>query len=202
VRFHRFLLLGLLTCTPPSTASADWLITPFLGMKFAGETSFVDIEQGVGRRKLTFGGSVALQSDRFLGIEADFGHTLGFFEREGRGEVVASSRVSTLMGSMVVAVPLTITRESLRPYVVGGLGLLHARNATAVEALDADFGIDRNLFGMNVGFGAIGLVSNRAGYRFELRHFRSLSDRQPAASGLGTTALKFWRLSVGVTLRY
>ena len=41
-----------------------------------------------------------------------------------------SSRVTTLSGNVMVAAPLAITRESLRPYVVAGLGLTQARTET------------------------------------------------------------------------
>ena len=58
--------LLFLLITPPPKAHADWLITPFLGTSFAGETTFLIFEEGAGR-KLTLGASVALLTDGILG---------------------------------------------------------------------------------------------------------------------------------------
>ena len=40
----------------PAAASADWFITPFIGLKFAGDTNLVDLESGASNTKLTLGG--------------------------------------------------------------------------------------------------------------------------------------------------
>jgi hypothetical protein len=58
-----------------------------------------------------------------------------------------------------------------------------------------------NLLALQLGGGAIGLVSNRAGIRFDLRHMRALS-RDLTLRGERTSKLSFWRFTVGVTLRY
>ena len=54
----RLLVLAFgLPLLAPSSAGADWFVTPFIGFKFAGVTTFVDLENGVGDTKLTLGGS-------------------------------------------------------------------------------------------------------------------------------------------------
>ena len=53
-------------CAPDTKASADWLIMPFLGTSFAGETTFLVLEEGAGSR-MTLGGSVALIGGGILG---------------------------------------------------------------------------------------------------------------------------------------
>src|SRR5690349_9149873 len=130
----------LLLCIPATPARADWLITPFLATTFAPETSFLvfDDEQG---RKLTFGGSVVLLGGGILGIEGDVGHTPGFFEGDDPQGLVLSSRVTTFSGNLIVAAPLALTRESLRPYLVAGLGLMQARSKNVADL----FPVDRNL---------------------------------------------------------
>jgi hypothetical protein len=55
--------------------------------------------------------------------------------------------------------------------------------------------------GLQLGAGAIGLITNRAGVRFDLRHARALS-RGTTLRGEQTSKLSFWRATVGVTLRY
>jgi hypothetical protein len=97
----------------------------------------------------------------------------------------------------MLAAPLSVTRESLRPYLVGGLGLLH----TGVEDKFNVQTQSTNLLAMNIGGGAIGLVTTRAGVRFDLRNIRSV-QRGESLSGTTGPRLSFWRATVGVILRY
>lgn len=187
----------LCLCFPATPAHADWLITPFLGTTFAPKTSFLvfDEEQG---RKLTFGGAVVLIGGGILGIEGDFAHTPGFFEGEDPLALVVSSRVTTFSGNLVVAAPLALTRESLRPYLVTGLGLMQARSKNVADL----FPVDRNLLSATFGGGAIGLVSERTGVRFDIRHMRSVGGAKNPFDRPGVARLSFWRASAGVVFRY
>jgi hypothetical protein len=189
-----FLLLAVF----PADADADWLLIPFLGSAFGGDTNFVDLERGVGQSKVVMGGSAALLSDRVFGLEADFGYSPRFFERDARGGLVVNSRVSTLAGSVIVAVPLAVTRESLRPYIVGGLGLMHAK----IEDVLMVFPVDKNLLALNIGGGAMGFLTYRTGLRFEIRQFQNLRRGTAPPSATGPTRLSFWRATAGVILRY
>jgi hypothetical protein len=54
---------------------------------------------------------------------------------------------------------------------------------------------------MNIGAGAIGLLSPRTGLRFELRHFRTFDREVNEASGETDAKLSFWRVTVGVVIR-
>ena len=184
-------------CASAAEARADWLITPFVGGSFAPESTFLVFEEGAGR-KFTLGGAVALLSDGILGLEAEFSHTPRFFEGDDPLGLVLTSRVTSVSGSVVLAVPLAITRESLRPYVVGGMGLLQARSKHAGGL----FPVDQNLLGVNLGGGAIGLVSERTGLRFDLRHIKAASGADGPLARPGLSRLSFWRATVGVVLRY
>ena len=195
-RLGALALGALLTC--PSTASADWLIIPHFGPVFGGNTTIVDLDQGAGSRKFTFGGSFAWLTDGIVGLEADVGHTPHFFERSSRDALVLDSTVTTVTGSVLATVPLSITRESLRPYLVGGVGLMHASSNDAVGI----FSFDSNLLAMNVGGGVIGFITPFTGLRFDLRHFRNLVPDGSATTTSGSTRLSFWRASVGVVIRY
>ena len=186
----------LLLCAPSTQAHADWLFSPFIGTSFGAETSFLVFDEGAGR-KLTFGGSVALIGSGILGIEADIGHTPGFFQGNDPIGLVLSSRVTTLSGNVMVAAPLAVTRESLRPYVVAGLGLMQARTKNAADL----FPVDRNLLGLTIGGGALGFLTERTGVRFDLRHIRAVSGTtNPFVPGVAR--LRFWRATAGVTIRY
>ena len=197
VKGARALALFAALCLAPANAQADWLITPFIGTAFGAETTFLVFEQGAGK-KLTLGGSVALLSDSFLGLEADVSHTPRFFQGSDPLGLVLSSRVTTISGSLVLAAPLALTQESLRPYVVGGLGLIQARSEDLVSLLP----LDKNLLGLNLGVGAIGLLTERTGVRFDVRHFKAVSGEDGPFARPGTSRLSFWRASAGVTLRY
>ena len=196
---HRILLVLLfLTFGAAAEARADWLFTPFLGTRFAIETSHVLLEPGAEGAKLIFGGSAALLSGGIFGIEADWGYAPHFFEDDNRGGAFSGSNVNTLMGSMIFAVPLSVTRESLRPYAIGGFGLMHA---AAKDAVFDELSFAENFGGYNAGAGAIGLISPRTGFRFEIRHFRSLQNRPNELTGESGARLSFWRATVGVVIR-
>lgn len=189
--------VAVLWCTPPAHARADWLIIPFLGGSFAPETTLLTVEEGAGR-KLTLGAAAALLGDGLFGLEADFSHTPGFFEGSDPLGLVLTSRVTTLSGSVIVAVPLSITRESLRPYLVGGVGLIQARSRDAAEF----FPVDQNLLGVNMGAGALGLLTARTGLRFDVRHIKAASGADGPLARPGVSRLSFWRATAGLVFRY
>lgn len=190
-------VMALCLSAGASEARADWLIMPFIGNSFAPETTFLVPSEPAGR-KLTLGTAVALLSDGFLGLEAEFAHTPRFFEGDDPRELVLTSRVTAITGSIILAVPLAVTRESLRPYVVGGIGLLQARSSVAAGV----FPLEQDLLGVNIGAGAIGLVSERTGFRFDLRHIKAASGADGPLARPGLSRLSFWRGTVGVVLRY
>jgi hypothetical protein len=186
----------LLLCRA-ADARADFLVTPFFGTVFGGRTALLDLDVGAASSKhWTFGGSAAWLSDQVIGFEADFAMAPGFFQNSGGTGLVVSSRVTTLTGNAIAAFPLSISRESLRPYVTGGLGWMRA---TSEDVISLNEGGD--WLGLQIGGGAIGLISDRAGVRFDLRHTRALS-RDTTLRGERTSKLSFWRAVVGFTLRY
>ena len=182
----------------PGTAAADWITTPFFGTTFGVTTNVVVGDPAVGAKKFVFGGSFALLTDGILGLEATASHIPHFFEGASDSLVLASG-VSTLTGNVILAVPQAITGYSLRPYVSGGVGLLHAssRDATALLILDS------NLLGLTIGGGAIGMLSNATGMRFELRHTRNVTfDDSAVTNSGGATRISFWQATVGVVYRF
>jgi opacity protein-like surface antigen len=190
-------LLALL----PSTASADWLYIPFFGATFAGSTASVDLEHGASSTQFIFGGSVGWWSQGIIGFEGDFGYAPRFFERNNRGGLVTNSNAVTLEGNVIIAAPLSFTRESLRPYLVAGLGWMHFSIEEGTEFFPEFFGSAQNSVGMNIGGGVIGFITPRTGIRFEVRQFRSLDrDRNPLTAE-PDSQLSFWRATVGVVIR-
>lgn len=180
----------------PATASADWYVTPFVGLTFAADTTFLDLDEAAGRTKRTYGGSVAVIGRRVLGIEADFAYTPRFFQRPRRQPLVRGSNVTTFTGNVILAAPVRLTREGLRPYFVGGVGLMHV----GIEDLAGATVVDSDLVGFNVGGGVMGFFNERTGVRLEIRHFRNLTEEEAGVS-FRDTRLSFWRASAGLVLR-
>ena len=192
---------GLLLVLPLHAADADWLFAPFVGSAFAGSTALPDLEQGAGSAQLIFGGSAGWWSAGILGLEGDFGYAPRFFERDNLAGIFTNSNVVTLGGNVVVAAPVSVTRESLRPYLVGGLGWMHASIDEGNNFFPEIFGRAQNAVELNVGGGAIGFISPRTGLRFELRHFRSLERDTNPLTGERQSLLSFWRATVGVVIQ-
>jgi hypothetical protein len=191
-------LTALVLLLMATDARADWLFTPFIGSTFGTKTSYVTVETGAPASKhVTWGGSAALLSRGIFGVEGDFGYTSRFFERSKRAGIITGSNVFTLSGSVIAAVPLSVTHESLRPYLTGGYGMIHAGSQDLVNVIP----VDANLSAMNVGGGAIGLISPRTGFRFEIRQFRSLHNGV-TLSGVDSARLSFWRATIGVIIRF
>jgi len=199
-RFRVAVFLALCLAGSVADARADWLFTPFVGTTFGGETVFLDFEGAVPAKHWIYGGSVSRISDRVFGIEAEFTWVPGLFDGEGSLNLVQSNWVTGLFGNVIAAVPLAVSRDSLRPYLVGGLGLVHIRREdSAALGLDED---TSNSLGLQVGGGALGMISARTGLRFDLRHVRTLSRGANQLTGERASKLSFWRATVGVTFRY
>jgi len=192
--FRRATLTVLLTLPWFATpASADWLLSPYIGVRFSAQTPFAVGTQAEEHDKFTFGSAFGLLTDRVLGLEADVGFIPGFFE----GAFVTDSRVITLMGNVIVATPLEIAQYGLRPYLIAGAGLLHAQSGG--PQLDL---FNTNLFGMNVGGGALGPLSRKTSLRFEVRYFRSLTHDDAVTSPLADNDISFWRATIGLSYRF
>jgi opacity protein-like surface antigen len=189
--------------TPAAEARADWLITPFVGGTFAGQTIHFDPEQGAGSTQFVFGGGGAWLSDGVFGFEADFAYAPRYFERDNRAGMVTNSYLYTLTGNVIVTLPLSVTRESLRPYVTGGLGMMDGHLEEVANILPELFELqERPSAAVDVGAGVIGFVTRNTGARFDLRYVRSLARDENPLTGALRTKLSFWRITAGVTLRY
>jgi hypothetical protein len=193
------LALSILVLTSGAEARAqDLLFIPYLGFTFGGGSAlFADLEGGAGESASAVGGSVALVSQGVFGVEADVGYVPGFFERGDRQLVFPGSFVTSLTGAAIVTLPLSITRESLRPYLVGGGGLIWAE----ARDITSTFPIQSTMPAIIMGGGAVGFLSNTVGVRFDLRYIRSLGQGDDVIAGTGAR-VRFWRGSVGLVLKY
>ena len=196
-RAARCLAAGLLLLLLPAPARAEWLLTPYAALKFAGATNFVDLERGAGDTKVIFGASGGWLGSGFLGVEGEFGYGPSFFTPRA-GALGVSSSVMTVTGNVLIAAPLGFTRESLRPYLTVGLGMM---DVSINDVLDI-FDVDRTLSATSIGVCAIGAIGERTSLRFDLRNFNSISSEDTGGVGFGSSRLSFWRAAAGVTFRY
>src|SRR6478672_1567015 len=155
------LSIALLSSVAP--ASADWLIAPFFGFTFKGETSLVDLENGAPKVHWNFGASATLIGRGPFGVEGLFLYVPHFFESD-EASAVTSSNTYSLMGNVVLTTPLKWNEYGLRPYVSGGLGLMHVAQQPRIANT---FPINENFLGYNVGGGATGFITDRTGLRFD-----------------------------------
>ena len=192
-------LLAVFVLSRPATARADFFVIPFAGIKFGGSTSIVDLELAAGKKKLVLGIAALKVDDRVIGFEAEFGNIAGFFnnEKEAGDEplVQAGSYVNDLTGSVVFSLPPGATRGGLRPYAVVGGGLIHAASLDLARVLQ----VRRTVPAINLGFGAIGLITNNVGVRFDVRHLRSLATDPP--TGSVSRSINYSRFTIGLLLR-
>src|SRR5262245_61949480 len=113
------MVLLVVTAAP---AFAEWQIRPFLGVTFGGGTTLADPENAAGKPKLTYGISGGLIGE-ILGLEADVARTSGFLEA-GNQSIDLESSVTTLTGNVTIGLPRSLVEYTLRPYFVGGAGML------------------------------------------------------------------------------
>jgi opacity protein-like surface antigen len=191
----------------PSPASADWLFTPFIGTTFNAAANFNDAFEGGDdfEQQFTYGASVGWMGAGMVGFEFDFGYSPNFFETavtdDDDFEFVDDSNVTTLMANVILGVPIGgQSGFGVRPFAVGGVGLIRTRLEDADDFFDE---VDSNDFGFNVGAGLNIFFADNIGVRGDIRYFRAFGDDEDEdAFDFRLTEFDFWRASVGVTFRW
>ena len=178
----------------PMQARADGWVTPWIGSAFGSS-----IENGRG----TFGVSAGGMGAGVVGGEVDFGYNPSFF---GTQTDFGNNSVLNFMGNLIVGVPIGGTYgKSVRPYVVGGVGLIRTQidGATGTNFLRP--ASSDNMFGWDAGVGVMGFFNDHVGLRGELRYLRGTHDMNDS-TGINSidfngNKLHFWRPSIGVVFR-
>ena len=163
----------------PSTVLADWIFTPFAGVSFGNDQT---------ERVTTYGMSLAGMAGGIFGFELDFAQTA-----EAMTDTVfsANSRATTVMGNIIVGVPL----GAARPYASGGLGWLRNKvngdgPSGQVEVVTSDS------VGINFGGGLMGFFTDHVGGRVDIRYIRAVT------AGESLFDFSFVRFTVGLALRF
>ena len=193
--------LGLLVCAllvlQPTTGWAEWQLKPFVGVTFGSTTSIIlDPGEEAGKRKLTLGvGGTWLGT--FIGVEGDLARVRGFFEGP---LLVRSSSVTTMTGNVVLTLPRKYTEYGLRPYLVGGGGVVWVnidQGQVGSDILD----VRTSLGVLDFGGGATGFLTDRIGLNWDVRYFRSVGGKEGTGLSFGKEQISFWRASMGVAIR-
>jgi opacity protein-like surface antigen len=179
----------------PAAASAEWQLKPFVGGTYGGDTTFTLVPAD-NKAHFNFGFNGTFLGEIF-GIEGDFGHTSGFFgDVNASLPLVADSGVTTITGNVVVAMPRRLAQYTLRPYVVGGAGMMHIR-----LDLDRLQPSSSNLQAMDLGAGVTGFLTRRIGVSWDVRYFRSIDRTQQNGLTFTSEHLSFWRAGMAVAIR-
>ena len=194
----RGLLAVVLVVITPVAARAELFAVPFMGLKFGGGTSIVDLEFASGKKKFTMGAAVMEIDEDTIGYEASFGYIPGYLEADDAPLplVKNGSFLVDFSGSVIVALPPRFTGGGLRPYAALGGGLTHVQAAD----LFGLFQVRRTVPIASVGGGAIGLLTNNVGLRFDYRYTRSLLSDDGTLATVGRR-ISYSRLTIGLFLR-
>jgi len=191
----------------PRNASADWTLTPFLGWNFGSSADVNNPAEGTNfnnsfEHKIDYGVSVAGMGAGIFGAEFDFGYSPNFFATNagpGGLQFTNDSNVTTLTGNLIVGAPIGGHGGQIRPYAVGGVGLIRTR----VQDVSGFFDVaSKNDFGFDVGGGVMGFFSQNVGIRGDVRYFRSFQGSSDNVTSLGLSNFQFWRGSVGVSFKF
>jgi opacity protein-like surface antigen len=208
MRVPKILMAGALSTLmvglAPRSASADWLLTPFVGANFGGNANFGDFNDfdDEVERRVDFGASLGWMGAGVVGFEVDFGYSPNFFQ-DTIGDAnfeFGDSNVTTLMANVLVGAPIGgQSGPGIRPFVSGGVGLI--RSSATGSSFFND--LTTNDFGLNIGGGVQGFFTDNVGIRGDIRYFRSLQDNEPDDEfDVGLSDFDFWRGTVGVTFRW
>ena len=200
------ILAGAVSTVAPRHASADWIVTPFVGWNTGGAA---DVSGSGGEafsnkfeHKVDYGVSIAGMGDGIAGFELDFGYSPNFFETGTTGEgfdFTNDSNVTTLTGNLILGAPAGGHGGSVRPYVVGGVGLIRTNVQDTAGFFDVT---SKNDFGFDAGAGIMGFFAQNVGIRGDFRYFRTFKGTTDNPTGLDLSNFHFWRGSVGVSFKF
>ena len=178
-QFGMAVLVLVMLC--PAPARAEGLFKLFLGTSN-------DTSNDAGRNSATYGLGLGALAGGIFGFEVDVGISPDFL-----GAGVEDSNLVTIMGNLVLAIPLGV----VRPYASSGVGLLRFSVTSPSDLLD----IDSNDFGVNMGGGVEGFLTNNIGVIGDARYFRSI-EKESALLDFSLGSFNFWRLTAGVTFAF
>lgn len=202
----RVALVLVMVGSAAKPASADWLLTPYVGVVFGGSANNFNVNSLADEfeQRVSFGGSASWMGAGVIGLEVDYHLAPNFYQiTDGTGNIELlnlDSSVQTFMGSVVLGAPIGGTSgPGIRPYAVAGIGLMRASLSGADDLFD---NLSSNELGINVGGGAHLFFSDTVGVRGDVRYFRGLQKGDDGGNDLDLEDFNFWRATLGVTFRF
>jgi hypothetical protein len=183
-RLAVLLFAAVALCAAVGPASADTVITGTVGATFSGDTE---------ESHASYGAAIGFMGEGLFGFEVEATYTPHFF---GPDLENATSNVTTLMGNIVLGVPIGGNRSRL--YATGGVGLMKFR----VPDPDVFFDIDRNDWGVNAGAGVMIGLGERFGIRGDVRYFRDIHESSSGDFDVDFGGFHYWRGAGGITFKF
>ena len=203
------LLVLMVSAFAPSKASADWMLTPFVGVTWGSGASFKDaignLDDEFDTRGI-YGASLTWMGAGVFGAELDFAWAPNFFESSAaEGFDYGDNNVTTLMGNLILGIPIGgQTGGGIRPYVTGGVGIIKSKIDDPQDLLGD---VNSNDWGYNVGGGVKAFFTDKVGIRGDVRYFRQFNDVDVDPDpgdvlDVSIGKVRFWRGSLGVIIRF
>lgn len=184
--------LGVSILISVHAAHAQGFVAPSIGVIFANPSA-----QG----RASFGLDLGWLSPRDpIGLDLDVVYAPSFF---GNAGPYGDNSVTTVMGNVMIA-PGDSGRygrwrgraSSVRPYLSGGVGVMHEVVTTPAHVGNTDLGL-------NLGIGVIAIPRRSVGVRADVRYFRDLVNNQSSnQTNIDFGAFHFWRASLGLILAF
>lgn len=176
----------------PGPSAAQGYVVVFAGGNFGGDSG-VSLDESIDdSSRLNLGARLGGMGGGIFGGEIDVGYTPNFY---GKGTVFDASRVVTITGNLVLAVPA----GPVRPYGLLGLGLVRRTVHFSSGSGQEDLSDSRAAY--SLGGGVTFLFGSRVGVNADLRYFRNFSTGN-ALLDLPDEHFDFARGSVGIVIRF
>jgi len=189
-RLFRLSILAIALAVGGATeVRAQGFVGGFIGYDFGGDSGCPNLTQCEDRRLNA--GVVVGAIGSFVGFEEEFAYARDFF---GNAPGLSSS-VLTVMSNVMVVPKI----GPLRPYVLGGVGLIKTHVALTPSSL---LTADNNNVGWNVGGGVMGFFGEHLGLRGDIRHFHSFQNLTLLGFTLSDTKLDFGRASAALVVKF
>lgn len=188
-RAQLIVVLAMLTAVLPGTAFAQGFISPFVGFNFGGDSG-CQTAASCEDKNNNIGVSAGKLGSMF-GVEEELGYARNFF---GDDPAVASN-VLTLMSNVIIGPKI----GPVRPYVLGGMGLIKTRVDFNLAGL---VDTTNNNFGWNLGGGVMVLFANHIGVRGDIRKFNSFQQHSLLGISLSHEKIGFQRAAIGLVLAF
>lgn len=155
----------LLTGFTPGVARADFLIIPFFGVNFGGDSS-TEVSDALDASQYNWGVSFAWMGAGVFGVEGDIGYSNDFFGKTDAG----GSSVLSMSGNVLLGIPFGGQQGfGVRPYGVVGVGIIRPDG----DAFPQSEVFGENKVAWNFGGGVMLFFASHVGIRGEVRYFRT-----------------------------